>query len=47
MTKLIDTTGVGLDAEKLQSYINEIPPREISVDIENMYNFLAGKCDGK
>ena len=47
MTKLIDTTGVGLDAEKLQSYINEIPPREISADIVNMYNFLVGKCDGK
>jgi len=47
MTKLIDTTGVGLDAEKLQSYINEIPSSEISADIENMYNFLEEKCNGK
>lgn len=43
ITKLIDTTGLGLDAKKLRSYINEIPASEISVDIVNMYNFLVGK----
>ena len=33
----------GLCMEKLQSYIDLIPPDEISEDISNMYNFIIGK----
>ncbi|UGA53682.1 AAA family ATPase [Vibrio sp. VB16] len=38
---LIDTAGVGLDESKLISYVAKIPETEISIDIENMYNFLV------
>ncbi|ELG4677455.1 ATP-binding protein [Vibrio cholerae] len=40
---LINTEGVGLDTDKLQAYIDLIPPAEISEDITNMYNFIIGK----
>ncbi|KGB02465.1 AAA ATPase domain protein [Enterobacteriaceae bacterium ATCC 29904] len=40
---LINTDGEGLDPEKLQAYIDLIPPEEISEDITNMYNFIIGK----
>ncbi len=40
---LINTGDEGLDPEKLQAYINLMPPEEISVDITNMYNFIIGK----
>ncbi|MCC5450699.1 ATP-binding protein [Rheinheimera sp. UJ51] len=40
---LINTEGVGLAIEKLQAYIDLIPPDEISEDITNMYNFIIGK----
>lgn len=40
---LINTNGEGLDPEKLQAYIDLIPPAEISEDITNMYNFIIGK----
>ncbi len=40
---LINTDGEGLDPEKLQTYIDLIPPAEISEDITNMYNFIIGK----
>ncbi|OKY27519.1 ATP-binding protein [Thalassotalea sp. PP2-459] len=40
---LINTEGVGLVIEKLQAYIDLIPPEEISEDITNMYNFIIGK----
>ncbi|TMP59567.1 ATP-binding protein [Pseudoalteromonas sp. S1610] len=40
---LINTEGAGLDIEKLQAYIDLIPPEEISEDITNMYNFITGK----
>lgn len=40
---LINTGGVGMDIDKLQAYIDLIPPEEISVDITNMYNFIIGK----
>lgn len=33
----------GLCMKKLQSYIDLIPPTEISEDITNMYNFIIGK----
>lgn len=33
----------GLCPQKLQAYIDLIPPQEISQDIENMYNFIVGK----
>jgi len=33
----------GLCMEKLQAYIDLIPPAEISEDITNMYNFIIGK----
>lgn len=33
----------GLCMEKLQAYIDLIPPSEISEDITNMYNFIIGK----
>ena len=34
---------IGLDTDKLQAYIDLIPPAEISEDITNMYNFIIGK----
>lgn len=40
---LINTVGIGLDTDKLQAYIDLIPPDEISEDITNMYNFIIGK----
>lgn len=40
---LINTEGIGLDIDKLQAYIDLIPPDEISEDITNMYNFIIGK----
>ncbi|MBT0718617.1 ATP-binding protein [Rosenbergiella epipactidis] len=40
---LINTKSIGLDTDKLQAYINLIPPTEISEDITNMYNFIIGK----
>ncbi|TLU67997.1 ATP-binding protein [Enterobacter sp. MF024] len=40
---LINTDGEGLNPEKLQAYIDLIPPDEISEDITNMYNFIIGK----
>ncbi len=40
---LINTEGIGLDTDRLQAYINLIPPAEISEDITNMYNFIIGK----
>lgn len=40
---LINTDGEGLEPEKLQAYIDLIPPEEISEDITNMYNFIIGK----
>jgi ABC-type multidrug transport system ATPase subunit len=33
----------GLCRQKLQNYIDLIPPAEISEDIENMYNFIVSK----
>ena len=35
----------GLCPQKLQDYIDLIPPEEISEDIENMYNFIVGKLN--
>lgn len=40
---LINTKGKGLDPDKLQAYIDLMPPEEISEDITNMYNFIIGK----
>lgn len=40
---LINTDNLGLDTDKLQAYIDLIPPEEISEDITNMYNFITGK----
>lgn len=37
---LINSEGIGLDIDKLQTYINLIPSDEISDDITNMYNFI-------
>ncbi len=39
----INREGYGLCSEKLQAYIDLIPPEEISEDIENMYNFIVSK----
>jgi ABC-type multidrug transport system ATPase subunit len=35
----------GLCPQKLQAYIDLIPPQEISEDIENMYTFIVGKLN--
>lgn len=35
----------GFCPQKLQAYIDLIPPEEISEDIENMYNFIVGKLN--
>ncbi len=40
---LINTEGLGLDADKLQAYIDLIPPDEISEDITKMYQFIKEK----
>ncbi|MCC2594725.1 ATP-binding protein [Pusillimonas sp. MFBS29] len=40
---LINTDSEGLDPEKLQAYIDLIPPEEISEDITKMYNFIIGQ----
>lgn len=40
---LINSEGIGQDPDKLQAYIDLIPPEEISEDITNMYNFIIGK----
>ena len=40
---LINNEGIGLEIEKLQAYIDLIPPEEISEDITNMYNFIIEK----
>ena len=37
---LINTDGVGLDRQKLQDYVDLIPPEEISEDIANMFEFI-------
>jgi len=42
---LINRDGCGLCPEKLQTYIDLIPPDEISEDIENMYNFIVSKLN--
>lgn len=39
----INRDGHGLCLEKLQTYIDLIPPEEVSEDIENMYNFIVRK----
>ena len=38
-----DEEAKGLCMDKLQAYIDLIPPKEISEDITNMYNFIIGK----
>ena len=38
-----DEEAKGLCMDKLQAYIDLIPPEEISEDITNMYNFITGK----
>ncbi|MGR6861582.1 AAA family ATPase [Aliivibrio salmonicida] len=43
ISSLIDTTGIGLDEGKLNSYVAKIPETEISIDIDNMYNYLVSK----
>lgn len=43
ITPLINTDGEGLDPEKLQAYIDLVPPDEISEDITNMYQFIEEK----
>lgn len=40
---LVNTKGVGFDIEKLQAFIDLIPPEEISEDITNMYQFIKEK----
>lgn len=39
----INEEGVGLCPNKLQAYIDLIPPEEISEDISNMYNYIVNK----
>lgn len=41
----IGTHEEGVDYAKLENIINQIPPSEISEDIENMYNYILGKID--
>lgn len=45
ITDLIDTVGVGLDENKLDSYVSKMPPDEISIDIVKMYDFLVSKIN--
>ena len=40
---LIETQDVGKDLTKIEFYINQMKPAEISEDITNMYNFIIGK----
>ncbi|BCB59548.1 hypothetical protein HaloA020_02490 [Halomonas sp. A020] len=40
---LIETQSVGKDLAKIESYIDQMKPEEISEDITNMYNFIIGK----
>lgn len=40
---LIETEGTGKDLAKIELYVNQIKPEEISEDITNMYNFITGK----
>lgn len=40
---LIETQGVGKDLNKIEFYINQMKPEEISEDITNMFNFIIGK----
>jgi hypothetical protein len=40
---LIETQGVGKDLTKIEFYVNQMKPAEISEDITNMYNFIIGK----
>ncbi|MCP5209579.1 MAG: ATP-binding protein [Hahellaceae bacterium] len=40
---LIETQSVGKDLAKIESYIDQMKPAEISEDITNMYNFIIGK----
>lgn len=40
---LIETQGVGKDLTKIELYVNQMKPAEISEDITNMYNFIIGK----
>ena len=40
---LIQTQGVGKDLNKIEFYINQMKPEEISEDITNMFNFIIGK----
>lgn len=39
----IETPGVGKDIAKIEYYVNQMKPEEISDDITNMYNFIIGK----
>lgn len=39
----IDTNEGGIDYNKLSAIIAQIPANEISIDIENVYNFIKGK----
>lgn len=41
--QIMDSDSVGLDKHKLELYVNQIPPTEISEDIENMYNFIVSQ----
>ena len=40
---LIETQSVGKDLAKIESYIDQMKPEEISEDITSMYNFIIGK----
>jgi energy-coupling factor transporter ATP-binding protein EcfA2 len=40
---LIENQGFGKDLTKIEFYINQMKPKEISEDITNMYNFIIGK----
>lgn len=42
---LFDIEGVGVSEDKLQAYIDLIPPTEISEDITNMYHFIVKKLE--
>ena len=39
----IETQGIGKDLAKIEFYVNQMKPEEISEDITNMYNFIIGK----
>lgn len=40
---LIETQDVGKNLAKIELYVNQMKPEEISEDITNMYNFIIGK----